>query len=182
MIREVITKPIVLVGMMGSGKSTVGRKLAKKLNLQFYDSDKILEEREGLSIADIHEFMGKKYFQQKEEETIKEIIGYGTVVLSTGGSSFMNENIRQFISEKAISIWLDVDLETIYERVSRRNTRPELMMVKDKRDFISKMGKEREPIFDQANIKVESDLEVYHLVGTVIRQLEKYLAEINAKA
>lgn len=94
----------------------------------------------------------------------------------------MNENIRQFISEKAISIWLDVDLETIYERVSRRNTRPELMMVKDKRDFISKMGKEREPIFDQANIKVESDLEVYHLVGTVIRQLEKYLAEINAKA
>ena len=66
MIKKTLTKPVVLIGMMGSGKSTVGKKLARKLNLQFYDSDKILEEREALSIVDIHDFMGERYFQQKE--------------------------------------------------------------------------------------------------------------------
>ena len=174
MIRDVITKPIVLVGVMGSGKSTVGRKLAKKLSLQFYDSDKMLEEKEGLSIMDIHEFMGKKYFQQKEEEIIKEIIGYGTIVLSTGGNSFMNENIRQIISEKAISIWLNIDLETIYERVSRRNTRPELNMVENKKEFIDEMMKKQAPIFEQADIKINGNVEIHHLVENIIRQLKQY--------
>ena len=98
MIKKILTKPVVLIGMMGSGKSTVGKKLARKLNLQFYDSDKVLEEREALSIVDIHDFMGERYFYQKEEEVIKEIIGYGVVILSTGGSSFMNENIRNYIN------------------------------------------------------------------------------------
>ncbi|WPX96917.1 Shikimate kinase [Candidatus Bandiella woodruffii] len=172
-----IIKPIVLVGMMGSGKSTVGKKLARKLNLQFYDSDKVLEEREGLNIVDIHEFMGPKYFQQIEEETIKEIIDYGTVILSTGGSSFMNENIRQMIKEKAVSVWLDVDCETIYERVSRRNTRPELMAIGNKKELLMKMIEERRPIFESADIKVESALEAHHLVETIAKRIEKYFAE-----
>ena len=180
MIREVIIKPIVLVGMMGSGKSTIGRKLARKLNLQFYDSDKMLEEREGLSVMDIHEFMGKKYFQQKEEEIIKEIIGYGITVLSTGGSSFMNENIRRIINEKAISVWLDVDLETIYERVSRRNTRPELSMVENKKEFIDQIMKEKVPIFNEADIKIEGNLETHHLVESIIRRLKQYSLNSNS--
>ena len=175
-IREFITQPIVLVGAMGSGKSTIGKKLARKLNLQFYDSDKMLEEREGLSVMDIHEFMGKKYFQQREEEIIKEILGYGIVIISIGGSSFANENIRKVINEKAISVWLDVDLEILYERVSRRNTRPELLMVENKKEFISKIIKEQTPIFNKANIKIEGSLETHHLVETIIRQLEKYLS------
>lgn len=172
-----ITKPIVLVGMMGSGKSTVGKKLARKLNLQFYDSDKILEEREALNIIDIHEFMGIKYFQQIEEEAIKEIIGYGTIILSTGGSSFMNENVRKFIKEKAVSIWLDVDFQTIYERVSRRNTRPELLVAEDKKELLMKMIEERAPIFSQADIKIESDLEAHHLVETIAKRLDQYFVE-----
>ncbi len=174
MIKKTLTKPVVLIGMMGSGKSTVGKKLARKLNLQFYDSDKILEEREALSIVDIHDFMGERYFQQKEEEVIKEIIGYGVVVLSTGGSSFMNENIRDFIIKNTISIWLDSDLDTIHERVSRRNTRPELMASDNKKELLEKMMKEREPMFKQADIKIESDLEAHHLVGTIIEKLEAY--------
>ncbi|WHA04346.1 shikimate kinase [Candidatus Bandiella numerosa] len=174
MIKKTLTKPVVLIGMMGSGKSTVGKKLARKLNLQFYDSDKILEEREALSIVDIHDFMGERYFQQKEEEVIKEIIGYGVVVLSTGGSSFMNENIRNFIIDNTISIWLDSDLDTIHERVSRRNTRPELIASDNKKELLEKMMKEREPVFKQANIKIESDLEAHHLVCTIIEKLEAY--------
>lgn len=180
MIQKVITKPIVLVGMMGSGKSTIGRKLARKLNLQFYDSDKMLEEREGLSVMDIHEFMGKKYFEQKEEEIIEEIIGYGIIVLSTGGNSFMNENIRRIINEKAISVWLDVDLETIYERVSRRNTRPELSMVENKREFIDQTMKEKTPIFNEADIKIEGSLESHHLVENIIRRLKQYSLNSNS--
>ena len=174
MAKIIFTKPIVLIGMMGSGKSTVGRKLARKLNLQFYDSDKVLEEREGLSIVDIHDFMGEKYFLQKEEETIKEIIGYGVVVLSTGGSSFINENIRNFIKKNTISIWLDSKLETIYERVSRRNTRPELIASDNKKELLEKLLEERQPIFNQADIRVESDLEAHHLVNNLIEKLENY--------
>ncbi len=160
--------------MMGSGKSTVGKKLARKLNLQFYDSDKVLEDREALSIVDIHDFMGERYFYQKEEEVIKEIIGYGVVILSTGGSSFMNENIRNFIKEKTISIWLDSNLDTIYERVSRRNTRPELIASDNKKELLAKMLQEREPIFKQADIKIESDLEAHHLVSTIIEKLDDF--------
>ena len=126
-MKKKLKKPIVLVGMMGSGKSTVGRKLAKKIDLRFYDSDNIIEGREGLSITDIHEYMGQKYFQEKEEETIKEILDYGNIVLSTGGGSFSNPNIRNIIKEKATCIWLDANINTILERVSRRNTRPELI-------------------------------------------------------
>ena len=165
-------KPLVLIGMMGSGKSTVGRKLARKLNLQFYDSDKVIEDREALSIVDIHDFMGEKYFHQKEEEVIKEIIGYGVIVLSTGGSSFMNKNIRNFIKENAISIWLDSDLETIYERVSRRNTRPELIASNDKKELLKTMLEERKSMFQEAKIKIDSDLEAHHLVRNIIEKLD----------
>lgn len=174
MIKKNFTKPIVLIGMMGSGKSTVGRKLARKLNLQFYDSDKVLEEREGLSIIDIHDFMGEKYFLQKEEDVIKEIIGYGIVVLSIGGSSFINENIRDFVKKNATSIWLDSKLETIFERVSRRNTRPELIASNNKKELLEKLLKERTPIFSQADIKIESDLEAHHLVNNLVEKLENF--------
>jgi shikimate kinase len=172
-MKNKLDKPIVLVGMMGSGKSTVGRKLAKKIDLQFYDSDNIIEGREGLTIMDIHEYMGEKYFQQKEEETIKEILNYGRVVLSTGGSSFDNANIRKIIKEKAVCIWLDANIDTILERVSRRNTRPEL--IGSSKDEIIKKMTEKKSQFDQANIKIESDLEAHHLVSTLIMRLEKYL-------
>ncbi|MFQ3307140.1 MAG: shikimate kinase [Candidatus Midichloriaceae bacterium] len=171
-MKDNITKPIVLIGMMGSGKSTIGRKLARKLNLRFYDSDKVLEEREGLNIMDIHEFMGIKYFQEREEEIIKEIIGYGKIILSTGGSSFMNKNIRKFIKEKGVSIWLDVNHDTIFERVSKRNTRPELFEMGDNKQFLIDMINEREPIFREADIKIDSDLEAHHLVGSIIKKME----------
>jgi len=173
-----LNKPIVLVGMMGSGKSTIGRKLAKKIDLRFYDSDNIIEGREGLSIADIYEYMGQKYFQEKEEETIKEILDYGKVILSTGGSSFSNPNIRKIIKAKATCIWLDANIDTILERVSRRNTRPELIG-RNNREVITQMMEEKKPHFDEAHIKIESNLEAHHLVSTLISRLQKH-QEINS--
>ena len=173
-MKKFFTKPIALIGMMGSGKSTVGKKLARKLNLQFYDSDKVIEEREGLSIIDIYDFMGEKYFQEKEEVVIKEILGYGVVVLSTGGSSFMNSNVRTFIKEKTISVWLDSDLDTIYERVSKRNTRPEIIASENKRELLQKMMLERNHLFAQADVKIKSDLESHHLVNSLATTLEDF--------
>ena len=177
-MKEKFRKPLVLVGMMGSGKSTVGRKLAKKLDLRFYDSDNIIEGREGLSIKDIHEYMGPKYFQEKEEETIREILDYGNIVLSTGGSSFANQNIRNIIKDKAICIWLDANINTILERVSRRNTRPELIG-KNNKEVITALMTENSPYFNEAHVKIESNLEAHHLVNIIMSRLDEYLGNIS---
>lgn len=174
-MRELIKKPLVIIGMMGSGKSTIGKKLARKLGLQFYDSDKVIEEREGLSIMDIYDFMGEKYFQEKEAEIIKEVLNYGVVVLSTGGSSFMNESTRNLIKENAISVWLSADLEILYNRIIKRNTRPELN-ISDKKKALEEMLKERNPIFSKADITVESkDFDAHHVVDSALVRIKKYL-------
>ncbi len=176
-MREFITKPIVFIGMMGSGKSTIGKRLARKLNLQFYDSDKVIEEREGLSIVDIYDFKGEEYFRNKEYDIVKEILGYGTVILSTGGSTFLNDELRGIIKEKAISIWLYADIDILYSRVIRRNTRPELnSYAGDKKEILQKLMDERYPIYSQADITVESkDFDVHYIVDTVMARLRKYV-------
>lgn len=168
----VVKKPVVLVGMMGSGKSTVGKRLAYKLNLQFYDSDKMIEEREGLSVVDIFYYKGEDYFRNLETQIIKEIIGYGNIILSTGGGGFLIDEVRETIKEKATSIWLKTDLSTIHERVLRRNTRPELDSTDDKLGALEKIAAEAIPIYEQADIIVESDkMETFHVVDSILSKL-----------
>lgn len=170
-----VLKPIVLVGMLGTGKSTVGKKLARKLHMKFYDSDQVIEEREGLSIVEIVDYRTEDYLRQQEEKIISEIIRYGPVVLSTGGGSFIHENVRNIIKDKAISIWLYTDLDIIHERVSRRNTRPDLHHG-DKREILEQMVKERYPIYEQANLKVESgNSDTHHIVDTILFKLKEFL-------
>ncbi len=180
-MRELITKPIVFIGIMGSGKSTIGKKLARKLNLQFYDSDKVIEEREGLSIVDIYDFKGEEYFRNKEYEIVKEILNYGTVILSTGGSTFLNDELRNIIKTRAISIWLYADLEILYSRVIRRNTRPELNNYHgDKKAILEKLIEERYPVYAESDITVESkDFDVHYIVDTVMARLRKYVTPVN---
>ncbi len=169
-----VNKPIVLVGMMGSGKSTIGKRLANKLNIQFYDSDKIIEEREGLSVLDIYDYRGEEYFNNKEIEVITEILSYGPVVLSTGGSSFMLEKVRELVKNSSISIWLDTKIETIHERVSRRNTRP-LLNVDNKLEVIQQLVDERTPTYQLADIKVESgDMDAHYVVDTLLLKLKSF--------
>lgn len=174
-MKNTLNKPIVLIGTMGSGKSTIGKRLAYKLNLQFYDSDKIIEEREGLSIIDIFDFRGEAYFKEQEMKVINEILGYGVVVLSTGGESFLIEEIREKISQNAISIWLKASLETLHERVSRRNTRPQLLST-DKMTVIENMIAESYPLFEKADITIESkDMEAHLIVDTIMSKLKTFL-------
>ncbi len=159
--------------MMGSGKSTIGKRLAKRLNLQFYDSDKVLEETEGITVPEIQEFMGQKYLEQKEVEIIKEILGYGTVVLSIGADVFMNSEIRNTIKNSCISIWLDIDVDVIYQRAMKKENKPEILLKGNPRENIEKILKEREPFFQQTDIRIQSTLESHHMVDTIIKRLEE---------
>lgn len=167
-----IDKPIVLIGMVGSGKSTVGKKLAKKLFVRFLDTDQVIEEMTNLSVLDIHEVLGEEYFKKKEESVVKDILTYGPVVLSTGGASFANDPVRALIKEKAISIWLHADISTILERVSRRNTRPGLNG-QDKKDVLQKMMDENLPYFEQADIKIDSgNADAHFIVDSILMRLK----------
>ncbi len=173
-MKELITKPLVLIGIMGSGKTTIGKKIAKKLNLQFYDSDRVIEEREGLSVVDIYDFKGGPYFQAKEQEVVKEILSYGITVLSTGGSTFLNEDLRSIIKEKAISVWLSADIDVLYNRVAKRNTRPELNC-ENKLEVLKKMIDECYPIYNQADIIIQSnDFDAHYIVDSLMARLKKY--------
>ena len=173
-LKELLDKPIVLTGIMGSGKSTVGKKLARKLNLQFYDSDKVIEEREGLSVVDIHDFRGAEYFKQQESKIISEILGYGTLVLSTGGGSFAYPEIRDLIKDKAITIWLSASIDVLYDRVNRRNTRPELNQG-DKKMILQKMLDDSKEIAEQADIVIESvEHDSHYVVDIAISRLKKH--------
>lgn len=173
-----IRKPIVLVGMMGSGKSTIGKRLAYKLNMQFYDSDKMIEEREGLSVLDIFDYRGEEYFRSQEMKVISEVLNYGSVVLSTGGETFIDDEIRKIIKEKAIVVWLKTNIDTIHERVSRRNTRPKLTG-ENVRDTIEKMLAEAEPKYAEADIMVESkDMEAHFVIDTILSRLKNLTDKI----
>lgn len=171
-MRVTVNRPIVLVGMMGSGKSTIGKRLAYKLNLQFYDSDKVIEERDGLPIMDIYDFRGEQYFKEQETKVISEILDYGVVVLSTGGESFLIDAVRQKVKDKAISVWLKTDISTLHERVSKRNNRPQLAG-DNKLELIEKMVEQSYPIFEEADIIVESkDMEAHFVVDTILARIK----------
>src|SRR5579871_6787528 len=119
-----LTCPVVLVGLMGAGKSTIGRRLARDIGLDFIDSDSEIMEAAGCSISDIFAIYGEDLFRDLEKRVMLRLLNHEPVVIATGGGAFINPEIREAIREKAVSIWLRADLNVLVERVSRRNTRP----------------------------------------------------------
>ncbi len=172
-------KPIVLVGSAGSGKSTVGRRLAKKLKLQFYDSDKMIEQREALSVVDIHQKMGSEYFTQREREVIEEVItSYGLVVLSTGSNSFIDPQLHDLIKNRSITLWLYADLPVLTRRISRRNSRPGFTP-ENTEELLKSIISDHYPLYREANLAVESrEQDIYKVVDTVMLSLKEYLEGI----
>lgn len=119
-------RSIVLVGLMGAGKTVIGRMLARRLKLPFVDADHEIEEAAGMSVKDIFAEHGEAYFRDGERKVIKRIMDNGPQVLATGGGAIMNKQTREAISQRGITLWLKADLKVLMERVSRRNTRPPL--------------------------------------------------------
>ena len=168
-----LNKPIVLVGMMGAGKSTVGTRLAKKLRVTFYDTDNLVQEMAGCSIDEIFKYAGEEFFRDKERQVIDELLNLNNCVISTGGGAFIDEVNRNLIKQKSVSIWLKADYDTILERVSRRNTRPTLK-TGNKADLVDQLIKERYPIYQEADLCVNSgDGPHMIIVDDIIQKIAK---------
>jgi shikimate kinase len=149
-------KPIVLVGLMGVGKSTGGRRLAARLQLPFVDADTEIEEAAGMSVAEIFEKFGEPYFRDGERRVIARLFDGKPKVIATGGGAFINEETRTLILDQAIAIWLDAPTHILAERVRRRDTRP-LLRNRNPRDVLDELAAIRNPIYAQAPIRIASD-------------------------
>lgn len=157
-IRELaarLDRPLVLVGMMGVGKSTVGRKLAVLLDLPFRDADDEIAAAAQLSISEIFERFGEDYFRGGERRVIARLLEGGPAVIATGGGAFVQEETRALILDRGIAVWLDSDVDTLLDRVKRKDTRP-LLRGGDPREIVTRLKAEREPAYAEAPIHVTS--------------------------
>jgi shikimate kinase len=148
-------RSIVLVGMMGAGKSTIGRRLSARLRLPFLDADTEIEAAAGMSIPDIFEAHGEPHFRDGEARVIARLLDSGPAVLATGGGAFMREETRNRIGDKAVSIWLKADADIIMKRVKRRADRP-LLQTADPAATVGRLIEEREPVYRHANLTIWS--------------------------
>jgi len=149
------TRSVVLVGMMGAGKSTIGRRLSARLRLPFLDADTEIETAAGMSIADIFETHGEAHFRDGEARVIARLLDSGPVVLATGGGAFMREETRSRIRSRAVSIWLKADADVIMRRVKRRADRP-LLQTADPAATVGRLIEEREPVYQHADLTIWS--------------------------
>ncbi len=167
-------RSIVLVGLMGAGKTSIGRRLADKMGLPFVDADTEIEKAAGKSIPDIFADHGEAHFRDGERRVIARLLDNGKQVLATGGGAFMNMETRQAIKAHALSIWLKADLEVLLKRVAKRGGRP-LLENRDPAEVLQNLIDQRYPVYAEADITVES-LDVQHtqMVHEVLKALAEY--------
>lgn len=166
--------PIVLVGLMGAGKTTVGRRLAEKLGLVFVDADHEIEAAAGQTIPEIFAKHGEAYFRDGERKVIARLLENGAQVLATGGGAYMNADTRDAIRSHGISIWLRADFDLLMRRVRRRSNRP-LLQNDDPEGVMRKLIADRYPIYAEADITVDSrDVAHTSIVNTIIKTLARW--------
>jgi shikimate kinase len=154
--RTDLNRPLVLIGLMGVGKTTVGRRLAQRLQLPFVDSDREIEAAAGMTIAEMFERFGEGPFRDGERRVIQRLIDGRRKVIATGGGAFMNDETRGLILERATAIWLDADVDMLVERVGRRSgTRP-LLKDGDPREKLAALAAIRNPVYALAPIHIKS--------------------------
>lgn len=146
---------IVLIGLMGAGKTAIGRRLANRLDLPFTDADTEIECAAGKSISDIFAEHGEAHFREGERKVIERLLNEGTQVLATGGGAYMNEQTRTCIAKHGISVWLKADLDVLLSRVLRRNHRP-LLKTGDPKAVMRNLMEQRYPVYGEADIAVQS--------------------------
>ncbi|OCC25080.1 shikimate kinase [Croceicoccus estronivorus] len=168
-----IDRPIVLVGLMGVGKSSVGRRLASILHLPFTDADDAIEEAAQMTINEIFAKHGEQEFRDGERRVISRLMEDQQGIIATGGGAFVNEETRALILDKGLAIWLDADLDTLVERVGRKDNRP-LLRNGNPREILAKLKAEREPAYAQAPIHI------FSMPGPHQRTVNAILKAINA--
>jgi shikimate kinase len=173
-VRALAGRSIVLVGMMGAGKSSIGRRLASRLGIPFIDADAEIESAAGMTIPEIFEKHGEPYFRAGEARVIARLLDNGPQVLATGGGAVMDPQTRALIVQKGISIWLKADIDVLLKRTKRRNDRPLVEKIKD-------LLPVREPIYAQANIIIHSRDEPHDtIIDEIMGELPKRLG-LNAE-
>ena len=164
-------RSLVMIGLMGCGKSAIGRRLAQRLSLPFVDADEEIEARAGMAITDIFETYGEAHFRDREAKIIASLLKDGPQVLATGGGAFMNAETRAAIAEKGVSIWLKADLAVLMRRVLKRNTRP-LLKTADPEAVMRRLMEERYPVYAQADVTIISrDVPHDVILGEIVEAL-----------
>ena len=175
-------RSIVLVGLMGAGKSTVGRRLAHRLSIPFVDADAEIEAAAGKTIAEIFADHGEPFFREGERKVIARLLEAGPQVLATGGGAFMSHETRENIRRNGVSIWLRANLPLLMKRVSKRQTRP-LLFGDDPEGVMQQLIDQRHPVYAEADITVDSrDASHQAVMADVLRALAERLAPQRQEA
>lgn len=173
---------VVLVGMMGAGKSSVGRRLAAALGVPFRDADAEIEAAAGCSVSEIFERFGQDAFRDGERRVIARLLAEPPHVLATGGGAFIDPETRARIKAEAVSVWLKADIDLLLRRVSRKSSRP-LLRNGDPKTILDRLLREREPIYAEADIVIESgDGPHSAVVARIIAALDALAAKSSAAA
>jgi shikimate kinase len=172
-----LDRPIVLVGLMGVGKSTVGRRLARRLSLPCVDSDAAIEDAAGLSPAEVFERYGEHDFRDGERRLVARLVEGSVRVIATGGGAFVDPRTRELLNSRAITVWLDAPVDILTERTSRRDTRAQLRNG-DPKATLERLADERRQSYEQAHVHVKSgDGAHKDVVEAIVRALDDYLAK-----
>lgn len=172
-------RTIALVGLMGVGKSSVGRRLASALDMPFCDADAEIEAAAGQSVSDIFADLGETEFRAGEHRVIRRILDGPPVVLATGGGAFMHEGTRELLKTRAVTVWLQADLDTLVERATRRDTRP-LLRGKDPRTVLEGLAEARYPVYALADVHVMSEQGAHReTVRAVTRAIQAHVEGVR---
>jgi len=169
-----VKKNLVLLGMMAVGKSTIARIVAKKLKIKFIDIDRIIQKKNSLTITEIFEKKGEKFFRKEEEKEVLKSLKKDYSIIALGGGAFMNKTIRKNILKYAVSLWMDLDIDTINNRVKNNNKRP-LLKKENNRDKLTQLYNKRKKIYELADHKIKCDkLSKIEIAKKIVEFYEKH--------
>jgi shikimate kinase len=177
-----LDRPIVLVGLMGAGKSTVGRRLAKRLGLPFIDTDRAIEDAAGYTPAEAFERFGEADFRDGERRLVARLVDDQVRVIATGGEVFIDPRTRELLKQRAITVWLDAPVDLLTDRTWRLHTRPLLRNV-DRKTTLERLAAERREIYAEAHLHVKSGSGAHSdVVESIVRALAEHLGEIPSRS